>query len=120
MHQLQQLQTQQNQHLALHQLKSNANFASLLKTKKNNITVFDSCSLTAINNKKNCDKDIHNTNSVQMPATIVVNLTKPAKLSGSILGAIVAQTQNQPYCNSSGKNKSSPEYDESTKLLKVL
>ncbi|KAI4496269.1 hypothetical protein M0804_000079 [Polistes exclamans] len=75
--------------------------------------------LTAINNKKNQAK---NSTTVQIPTAIVLNLAKPAKLNGSLLGALVAQAQaqqQQQTSNTEDGKPPPPQYDEAAKLLKV-
>ncbi|EFN73146.1 MKL/myocardin-like protein 1 [Camponotus floridanus] len=85
----------------------------------NNATaILDSATLTAINNKKNQSK---NSTTVQIPTAIVLNLAKPTKLNGSLLGALVAQAQAQQHqtTTSDDSKPPPPQYDEAAKLLKV-
>ncbi|XP_043248601.1 myocardin-related transcription factor B-like isoform X1 [Colletes gigas] len=123
-----QQQTQQ-QHAAFQQLNAKASLAAFLQAQPNNATaILDSSTLTAINNKKNQAK---NSATVQIPTAIVLNLAKPAKLNGSLLGALVAQAQaqqqqhqhqqhhqQQTAASEEGKPPP-PQYDEAAKLLKV-
>jgi acetyl-CoA carboxylase alpha subunit len=134
LHQLQHLQQQQQQqqqqnqqqahqqaqHLAFQQLNAKANLAAFLQAQPNNTTILDSATLTAINNKKNHNKN-NGTTTVQMPTAIVLNLAKPTKLNGSILGALVAQAQSQQLVTNVEDGKPPPpQYEEAAKLLKVL
>lgn len=127
----QQAAQQQQQHAAIQQLNAKASLAAFLQAQPNNATaILDSATLTAINNKKNQSK---NNATVQIPTAIVLNLAKPAKLNGSLLGALVAQAQAQQQqqtgttaaaatTTTTEDSKSPPpppQYDEAAKLLKV-
>ena len=103
--QLQQQQQQQNQHIAFQQAQPN------------NATIIDSATLTAINNRRNQNKGVNGTTTVQVPAAIVL----AAKLNGSILGALVAQAQSQQQmvANTEDGKPPPPQYDEAAKMLKV-
>ncbi|XP_063975605.1 myocardin-related transcription factor A isoform X1 [Diachasmimorpha longicaudata] len=131
----QQQQTQQSQHAAFQQLNAKASLAAFLQSQPNNTAILDSATLTAINNKKN---NVKNNTTVQLPAAIVLNLAKPTKINGSLLGALVAaqaqqQVQQQTPTTTIGstttttttttaaksEEKPPPEYDEAAKLRKV-
>lgn len=118
----QQQSQQQTQHATFQQLNAKANLAAFLQAQPNNATaILDSATLTAINNKKNRSK---NNTTVQIPTAIVLNLAKPTKLNGSLLGALVAQAQaqqqqQQQQTTTTEDSKPPPQYDEAAKLLKV-
>lgn len=124
----QQQQTQQQQHVAFQQLNAKASLAAFLHSQPNNTTaILDSATLTTINNKKNQVKN--NNATVQLPAAIVLNLAKPTKINGSLLGALVAQAQAQQQqqqqqtatstTTEEDRKPALPQYDEAAKLLKV-
>lgn len=116
----QQSQQQTQQQATLQQLNAKASLAAFLQAQPNNATaILDSATLTAINNKKNQSK---NSTTVQIPTAIVLNLAKPTKLNGSLLGALVAQAQAQQQQTTTTSDDSKlppPQYDEAAKLLKV-
>ncbi|KYM79975.1 MKL/myocardin-like protein 1 [Atta colombica] len=124
-HQQQQQQSQQQtqpQQATIHQINAKASLAAFLQAQPNNTTaILDSATLTAINNKKNQSK---NSTTVQIPTAIVLNLAKPTKLNGSLLGALVAQAQvqqqqQQQTTTTEDIKPPPPQYDEAAKLLKV-
>ncbi|EGI66919.1 MKL/myocardin-like protein 2 [Acromyrmex echinatior] len=124
-HQQQQQQSQQQtqpQQATIHQINAKASLAAFLQAQPNNATaILDSATLTAINNKKNQSK---NSTTVQIPTAIVLNLAKPTKLNGSLLGALVAQAQvqqqqQQQTTTTEDIKPPPPQYDEAAKLLKV-
>ncbi|KYN36028.1 MKL/myocardin-like protein 1 [Trachymyrmex septentrionalis] len=124
-HQQQQQQSQQQtqpQQATIHQINAKASLAAFLQAQPNNATaILDSATLTAINNKKNQSK---NSTTVQIPTAIVLNLAKPTKLNGSLLGALVAQAQvqqqqqQQTTTTTEDIKPPPPQYDEAAKLLK--
>ncbi|KAK0083655.1 hypothetical protein PV326_006627, partial [Microctonus aethiopoides] len=134
--QQQQQNQQQQQHAAFQQLNAKASLAAFLQSQPNNTAaILDSATLTAINNKKNQVKN--NNATMQLPA-IVLNLAKPTKINGSLLGALVAQAQAQQQqqqqqqqqnqqqqtatttmIEEDRKSTALPHYDEAAKLLKV-
>ncbi|KAL6256242.1 hypothetical protein P5V15_012358 [Pogonomyrmex californicus] len=119
-------QQAQQQQAAIQQLNAKASLAAFLQAQPNNATaILDSATLTAINNKKNQSK---NSTTVQIPTAIVLNLAKPTKLNGSLLGALVAQAQVQQQqqqqqqttiTTTEDSKPPPPQYDEAAKLLKV-
>lgn len=113
---------QQNHHLTYQQINTKASLAAFLQTQPNNskkTAIFDSATLTAINNKRRSSQS-NSTTAVQVPTAIVLNLAKPTKINGSILGALVAQAQSQQIIACPEETKISPtQYDEDAKLLKV-
>ncbi|XP_025263853.1 MKL/myocardin-like protein 2 isoform X1 [Camponotus floridanus] len=115
----QQSHQQTQQQATIQQLNAKASLAAFLQAQPNNATaILDSATLTAINNKKNQSK---NSTTVQIPTAIVLNLAKPTKLNGSLLGALVAQAQAQQHqtTTSDDSKPPPPQYDEAAKLLKV-
>ncbi|XP_071650330.1 uncharacterized protein [Temnothorax longispinosus] len=125
--QQQQNQQQTQQQATIQQLNAKASLAAFLQAQPNNATaILDSATLTAINNKKNQSK---NSTTVQIPTAIVLNLAKPTKLNGSLLGALVAQAQVQQQQQQQQQQTAitttedikppPPQYDEAAKLLKV-
>lgn len=122
--QQQQNQQQTQQQATIQQLNAKASLAAFLQAQPNNATaILDSATLTAINNKKNQSK---NSTTVQIPTAIVLNLAKPTKLNGSLLGALVAQAQvqqqqqqQQTITTTEDSKPPPPQYDEAAKLLKV-
>ncbi|XP_014215088.1 probable E3 ubiquitin-protein ligase bre1 [Copidosoma floridanum] len=120
-----QLQQQQEKQSTFQQLKENASLATIIHTNTNNGTataILDSTTFTSINNQKNQMKRSGAT-TLQMPAAIVLNLAKPAKINGSILSALVAQVQNQQQqqiiFSRERMQTSSSECTDATKALKV-